>query len=97
MRQNRVSVKNYKYNGNVISSIVNLNGRFPPKGVRCNVASGKAIYVIKGSGRVSSKSESHGLNPGDTLLLNASDCYYFKGQLSVYMIPAGKDLVLSTT
>ncbi len=88
MRQSRVSVTNYTHNGSVVSSTLHLNGRFPSKGVRCNAASGKVIYVIKGSGKVSSKSETHGLSPGSTLLLNASECYYFKGQLSVYMISA---------
>jgi mannose-6-phosphate isomerase-like protein (cupin superfamily) len=79
-------VTDYMDNGEVISSVISVNGRYPRQGFSRDEAKSRAFYVMRGSGRISTQVENEGLNPGDTVILEPDEAFYFKGRFSIYSI-----------
>jgi mannose-6-phosphate isomerase-like protein (cupin superfamily) len=68
-------------------AIVTVNGRYPAAGHLTNEICTEIAYVISGTGRVGVNAETHDLQPGDSVLINAGEHFYWHG-LELTMVMA---------
>jgi len=63
-----------------------INGRYPEAGWAMNEMSQEMVYVISGTGSLTTKQQTIGLRQGDVALLEINEPYYFEGvELQVFL------------
>lgn len=90
VRRNSIVSKDQYQKGIRVGTVMNINGRFPQKGVHSDCARDIFLYVMKGSGMISHTDQRTALSAGSVLHLKDCEAYYLKGQFSVYMVRVGK-------
>jgi mannose-6-phosphate isomerase-like protein (cupin superfamily) len=71
-------------------SVVELDGRYPEKGMVTNSKCKELVYIIKGTGKLVVEESESKLEQGDLALIEPGEKYFFEGNLTMFMpcIPA---------
>jgi hypothetical protein len=85
-RRNSIISKEQYQDGVRIGTILNINGRFPMRGLHSDCAKDIILYVMKGSGVLGHTKQKNGLSAGSVLRLENCESYYLKGQFSIYIM-----------
>jgi mannose-6-phosphate isomerase-like protein (cupin superfamily) len=64
-------------------AVVEINGRYPEKDWTLNKKCKEIFYLIKGSGTLTTESESINLSEGDMAIINPEEKYYFEGKFTL--------------
>jgi mannose-6-phosphate isomerase-like protein (cupin superfamily) len=59
-------------------AIVSLNGKYPEEGWVVNEQVKELLYVISGSGRLTTKDKTVDLNPGDQVLVDKGELFRYE-------------------
>lgn len=86
LRRNSIVSQEQYQNGIRVGTVMNINGRFPQKGLHADCAKNIFLYVMKGSGVISHTDQKTKLSAGSVLKLEDCESYYLKGQFSVYFM-----------
>lgn len=86
-----VTVDEFNFEGNATINTANivLTGRYPAKNYTVNTSSTALVSVESGEGAITTKGEgTKTLNPGDTLLIEPGEPYFFSviGSLAIRYI-----------
>jgi mannose-6-phosphate isomerase-like protein (cupin superfamily) len=66
-------------------AVIKLNGRYPDKGYVVNTVCKEMVYILKGTGQLSTPNENQSLQEGDMVLIAPGERYYFEGDLEMFM------------
>jgi mannose-6-phosphate isomerase-like protein (cupin superfamily) len=80
------AVTAYEYpieDNDINCALVKLNGRYPSNGWINNKKCKELVYVISGSGKLTTETKKVLLNEGDMLIINPLEKYYFEGELTL--------------
>lgn len=72
-------------NPNINGAEVKLTGRFPDKNRIVNLKCSEMAYVLKGSGKVFIEGREVKLNPGDLVLIEPNEKYFWDGHLTMFI------------
>lgn len=81
MHQNGSSCQVLEYGAgdNLDVAIATINGRYPEIGFVLNERSEEAVYVIAGTGSLTTKNTTAALAQGDAAFIAVDEAYYFEG------------------
>ncbi len=65
--------------------VAEITGRYPDVGYAVNLKCTEMGYVVKGSGRLVTESNSVELGEGDVVLIPAGERYYWEGTMTVVL------------
>lgn len=85
-RRNSVIARDECCSDQPVSTVININGRYPHSGKRSNCKNDSLLYVMKGAGMVAHGGSKSGLTAGSVVHLRRCDPYYLKGQCSIYLM-----------
>src|ERR1700722_10919296 len=68
-------------------AVVTVNGRYPDKGHLVNEECREIAYVLSGSGLVEIADETHELAPGDGVMINPGERFYWQGNKLEMLMP----------
>lgn len=68
-------------------AVVTVNGRYPEKGHLVNEVSLEIAYVLRGDGSVGVDDQVHTLSPGDAVLINPGERFYWQGESLEMLMP----------
>ena len=67
-------------------AVITVDGRYPAKGHLVNDVCKEIAYVIKGTGLVGVDGDTHPLSPGDAVLINPGERFFWEGKkLKMFM------------
>lgn len=66
-------------------AIIKVTSRYPSTRQAVNRTCKEIVYVFEGSGRVIVNDEEHVLNPGDVILIEAEEKFYWDGNLTLFI------------
>lgn len=64
-------------------AVIELAGRYPDKGRVTNLKCKELVYVISGTGKVVIEGNEVLLNPGDLVLIEPEEKYFFAGSIKL--------------
>jgi mannose-6-phosphate isomerase-like protein (cupin superfamily) len=68
-------------------ALVTVNGRYPAEGHLTNEACKEIGYILSGSGKVGVDDEAYDLEPGDAVLINPGERFYWEGKHLRMLMP----------
>jgi mannose-6-phosphate isomerase-like protein (cupin superfamily) len=71
--------------GDIDFAIVKVTGRYPTVQRAVNRTCKEIVYVHEGRGRVVVDGEEYALNPGDVILIEAGEKFYWEGPLTLFI------------
>jgi mannose-6-phosphate isomerase-like protein (cupin superfamily) len=66
-------------------AIVKISGRYPAKKQAMNKKCKEIVYVQSGSGHVTVNHIEYALNPGDIVLIEAGEQFFWKGNMILHI------------
>lgn len=66
---------------------IHLNGRYPETGYALNKVVKELMYVVRGSGSLTTAKQHTPLNEGDAVLIQPTEAYYLQGEMTL-IIPS---------
>lgn len=66
-------------------AIIELNGRYPDKGMVVNLECKELAYVIKGSGNLVVENRKVALREGDLALIEPGEKYFWEGDMTIFV------------
>jgi len=85
-RRNSVIARDQCCDEGPVSTVMNINGRYPRSGQRLYRDKDAFIYVVKGSGMVGQSEQKTSLSAGNVMHLKRGEPFYLKGQFAVYVM-----------
>jgi mannose-6-phosphate isomerase-like protein (cupin superfamily) len=67
-------------------AVIILSGRYPETGYSLNTGFKEIAYILEGSVTCSNENEQVRLNPGDSLILERNEKYYWIGTAKILMV-----------
>ncbi len=67
------------------AAIATIDGRYPDEGWVRNHVSAETAYVVSGSGKVVTEDEEAALEPGDVVLIEPGEKFYWEGKMSLFI------------
>lgn len=86
--QNSATCTAYEYNTGepaINGARITLTGRYPETGTAFNTVSKELVYVLQGEGRAIVQGQPMALAPGDQLLIEPNETYYFDGTMELFI------------
>jgi mannose-6-phosphate isomerase-like protein (cupin superfamily) len=86
--ENSAVCKAYEYplgDNAINAAVIELGGRYPDEGYAVNTVCKEMVYVIRGSGRLTTDNEQVELAEGDMALIQPNEKYYFEGNLMMLL------------
>jgi len=68
-------------------AVVTVNGRYPDKGHLVNDVCREIGYVLHGTGIVGIGKTTHGLSPGDAVMIEPGEKFYWHGESLEMLMP----------
>ncbi|ASQ46063.1 cupin domain-containing protein [Legionella clemsonensis] len=68
---------------NIDFALVKINGRYPDTRRATNLTCQEIVYIKSGSGKVVVEDHEHRLNPGDVVLIEAGEKYFWEGEMEL--------------
>jgi mannose-6-phosphate isomerase-like protein (cupin superfamily) len=68
-------------------AVVTVHGRYPDKGHLMNKVCKEIAYVVSGKGSVGVDNEVHELNPGDAVLIEPGERFFWEGEQLQMLMP----------
>lgn len=65
-------------------AVIEISGRYPDEGRVTNKVCKELVYVIDGSGKLVIEDKKILLNPGDQVLIETNEKYYFDGKFTLF-------------
>jgi mannose-6-phosphate isomerase-like protein (cupin superfamily) len=76
----------FKDEKDINAAIIEISGRYPDSGYVYNEICKEEVYVIDGSGKVTTPETSIQVTKGDMILIHPNDRYYYDGQLTIMAV-----------
>ncbi len=73
----------FKDEKDINSAVIELSGRYPEIGYAVNLVCKELVFVIEGSGDVSTIHDKTHLETGDMIRLDSNEQYYFNGNMKL--------------
>ena len=78
----------YNFNDKDLNiALITVNGRYPEAGFATNEVCKEISYVVSGSGSVHTEHESLELHPGDAIMLQPGEKFYWEGKNMRMIMP----------
>jgi mannose-6-phosphate isomerase-like protein (cupin superfamily) len=85
--RNSIIVKDNDLGNGRSNKVVHVKGRFPKNGCANSSVSSQIVYAMKGSGKFTTATRKEDVRPGSAMIINSGECFYLKGQFSLYFLP----------
>ncbi|KTD53456.1 Cupin domain protein [Legionella santicrucis] len=66
-------------------AIVNISGRYPDSNHAMNTKCKEMVYIQEGTGSVTVNHIKHILNPGDIVLIEAGETFFWEGNMTLFI------------
>ena len=67
-----------------------INGRYPKTGFAVNQISKELVYIVKGTGKIVTKTLILHFKEGDSIFIDSGEVFYWKGNFEMYMVTTPK-------
>ncbi len=79
-------VSEYRFEDDRIdAALAAINGRYPDEGWVRNRVSSETAYVVSGSGKLITEDGEESLDPGDVVLIEPGEKFYWEGNMSLFL------------
>ncbi len=82
----KCSIVEYSINSELDMAIAEISGREPINGFAMNSKSKEIAYVISGKGEVHFKNRSDAIEPGDVIIIEKNEPFYWDGNLKLLLV-----------
>lgn len=69
----------------VDAAIAKISGRYPDEGWVLNRVSTETAYIVSGSGKLVTEEKETSLEPGDVVLIEPGEKFYWEGNMSLFV------------